>query len=98
IFKTAYWLTDRFFVFLDRTEDGRWMAEMRNKPGGSANLQDATSEFCNSLIEFRLRDIVNAETGAIREALVRRAFLEGVPKPGLEGAISNESRVAPVDR
>lgn len=92
IFKTAYWMTDRFFVFLDRDPDGRWIVEIRSKAGSAADLRDATSEFCNSLIDFRLRDIVNAETGSIREALVRRAFMEGVPKPGLDGAVSNDGR------
>lgn len=93
IFKTAYWMTDRFFLFLDKDQDGRWIVELRNKPDSQADLQQALSEFCNSLIDFRLRDIVNAETGGIREALVRRAFMEGVPKPGLEDAISNETRI-----
>ena len=95
IFKTAYWMTDRFYVFLDRDQDGRWIVEMRNKPGNSTDLHQAASEFCNSLVDFRLRDIVNAETGSIREALVRRAFMEGVPKAGLEGAVSDERHVTP---
>ena len=94
IFKTAYWMTDRFFLFLDKDQDGRWIVELRNKPDSQADLRQALSEFCNSLIDFRLRDIVNAETGGIREALVRRAFMEGVPKPGLEGAVSDETRIA----
>jgi len=94
VFKIAYWMTDRFFLFLDKDQDGRWIVELRNKPDNQADLQAALSEFCNALIDFRLRDIVNAETGAIREALVRRAFMEGVPKPGLEGAVSNEAHIA----
>src|SRR5262245_12277589 len=93
VFKTAYWMTDRFFLFLDRDQDGRWIVGLRNKPDSQADLRLALSEFCNSLVDFRLRDIVNAETGSIREALVRFAFMEGVPKPGLEGAVSNEEHV-----
>ena len=80
-------MTDRFYVFLDKEQSGGWRVELRNKPGTVANLQEGTAEFCNSLIDHRLRDIVNAETSGIREALVKRAFMEGVPKPGLEGAI-----------
>jgi His-Xaa-Ser system protein HxsD len=91
VFKTAYWWTDRYFVFIDREASGRWIVEIRNKPGNTSDLQEATAEFCNTLIDYRLRDLVTAETGGIREALVRRAFMEGVPRPGLEGAISNES-------
>lgn len=98
VFKTAYWMTDRFYVFLDKEQSGRWQIELRNKPGAAVNLQEAVAEFCNSLVDHRLRDIVNAETGGIREALVKRAFMEGVPKPGLEGAVSNESHVTPAGR
>jgi len=94
VFKTAYWWTDRYFVFIDREDNCRWIVEIRNKPGKTSDLQEATAEFCNALIDYRLRDLVTAETGSIREALVRRAFMEGVPKPGLEGAISNESFLA----
>lgn len=95
IFKAAYWATDRYYVFLDKEANGRWLVEIRSKATSENDLQQALAEFCNSLIDFRLRDIVNVETGAIREALVRRAFMEGVPKPGLEGVISNESHLAP---
>jgi His-Xaa-Ser system protein HxsD len=96
IFKAAYWMTDRFYLFIDKRPSGPWLIEMRNKPGSSADLQQACAELCNSIIDFRLRDIVNKETLGIREALVKRAFVEGVPKPGLDGAISNEEHLAPV--
>jgi His-Xaa-Ser system protein HxsD len=94
VFKTAYWLTDRCYLFLDIDSEKRWVVEIRRKPGSNLDLGEVASEFCNSLIDFRLRDIVNTETSGIREALVRHAFLEGVPKSGLEGAISNERHLA----
>jgi len=89
VFRTAYWLTDRHYVFLDR-DGARIRVEIRNKPGLTADLQQACAEFCNALVDFRLRGIVAQETGGIRDALVKQAFLEGVPKPGLSGARSNE--------
>ena len=89
IFRAAYWLTDRHYVFLDR-DGSRIRVEIRNKPGADANLQQACADFCNSLVDFRLRDIVAHETGAIREALVKHAFIQGVPESGLPGARSNE--------
>ena len=90
IFKTAYWLTDRFYLFLERIPSGAVRVELRNKPGSTASLQGACAEFCNALIDFNVREIVNRETLGIREALLRHAFMEGVPKPGLEGAVSDE--------
>jgi His-Xaa-Ser system protein HxsD len=93
IFRTSYWLTDSHYVFLDR-EGGRIRVEIRNKPGSDADLRQTCAEFCNSLIDFRLREIVAQETGTIREALVKQAFMEGVPTPGLSGARSNEKHLA----
>lgn len=94
IFKTAYWFTDRFYLFLDSTEDGRVTVEFRAKTSSSpTQLQEACAEFCNSLIDFRVREEVRKQTGPIREALVTKAFMEGIPKPGLTGAQSNEQHL-----
>jgi len=82
IFKTAYWFTDRFYVFVDPTPDNRVSVELRAK-GTSLHLdlQSACGEFCNSLLDFRVRGLVLSETSAVREALVTKAFMEGIPKP-----------------
>lgn len=98
IFKAAYWMTDRFYVFIDKNPSGFWRIEIRSKPGSSADLQQSCAEFCNSLVDFRVRDIVNGETLEIREALVRRALVEGIPKPGLDGAVSNEDHLVSTSR
>jgi len=93
VFRTAYWLTERFFIFLDREGD-RIRVEIRNKPGSATDLQLACAEFCNALVDYRLRDIVAGETNGIREALIKQAFLQGVPKPGLGEAKSNEKHLS----
>jgi len=91
IFKTAYWFTDRFYLFLDTSEDGRIVLELRAKNlSQPPDLQVGCAEFCNSLIDFRVRDIVLGETGSVRDALVAKAFMEGVPNPGLPGVQSDE--------
>ncbi len=94
IFKTAYWLTDRFFLFLRRRGPGRLIVEFRAKPPTAstpaADLATAVGEFCNGLIDFKVRQQVIQETGTIRETLVSKAFSEGIPTPGLQGASSNE--------
>jgi len=93
IFKTAYWFTDRYYVFLDKLPDGKCLVEMRAMHEGGAALQVACADFCNSLVDFRVRDIVARETTGIREALVTKAFLEGMSKPGLDGAKSDEKHI-----
>jgi His-Xaa-Ser system protein HxsD len=86
IFKTAYWFTDRFYVFLDNTPDNRLAVELRPKVSSpSTDLQTACAEFCNSLVDFRVRTMVLNETKGVREALVTKAFMEGIPKPRADG-------------
>lgn len=93
IYKAAYWFTDRYYVFLDRAE-GRIIVELRAKESDGGDLRAACAEFCNALIDFRVRDIVAKETMPIREALLTKAFVEGVPQPGLQGAKSDERHLA----
>lgn len=76
IFRTAYWFTDRYFVFLSRTSDNQTRVELRAKEGTGADLERACADFCNSLIDFRVRQIVATETAGVREALVTKAFSE----------------------
>jgi len=94
VFKTAYWFTNTHFVFLDVAGDGRLRVEMRGKtPEDTAGLQGACAEFCNSLVDFRVREAVLKETAGIRESLVTKAFTEGVVRPGLAGVRSRETYV-----
>lgn len=82
IFKAAYWFTDRFYVYLQSASDDRLILELRSKSlPQSHDLRAACAEFCNSLIDFRVRGIVLNETSAVRDALITKAFMEGVPKP-----------------
>lgn len=91
ILKTAYWFSDRFYIYLDPLPDNRLLVELRLKGANSLDLAQAVGEFSNSLLDFRLRQVVIQETGPIREALVAKAFSEGCPTAGLSPAISDES-------
>jgi His-Xaa-Ser system protein HxsD len=95
IFKAAYWFADRFYVFLDVDGDMRISVELRPKGDAQGtDLAAAAGEFCNSLVDFRVREAVLRETSGVRDALVARAFSEGAGKPGLPGALSDERHVA----
>ncbi len=82
VLNAAYLLTDKCHVHVGR--DGRGVtAEIRLKDGsGGEALTKMCGEFCNALIDAALRARVNDATADIREALLRRAFGELVPRPG----------------
>lgn len=79
IFKTAYWFTDRFYVFLGPADEHSLTVELRRKSSEPVDLASACGAFCNALIDYRVRDIINGETKGIREAIVTKAFMEGIP-------------------
>ena len=84
--RAAYWLTDRGYIHLSKREDGYLLAEIRLKDGGAGeHLTELCAEFCNGLIDFEVRSRVAAETQAVQEALLQRAFVELLPK-GPSGA------------
>ncbi len=91
IFKTAYWFTATFFVFIDRVPDGRVSVELR--PKDHTEPHTAIGNFRNALVDARVRQIVLAETGEARDELVRKAFQEGMPRPGFGGVRSDESAI-----
>jgi His-Xaa-Ser system protein HxsD len=73
VFKAAYWFTDRFYVYLARSGAEAVVVELRHKGEGPAQeLSRALSEFCNSLIDFKLRQDVPAGTGASATPQMRR--------------------------
>ncbi len=81
IFKAAYWFTDKFYVYLASAGEDKVLIELRGKAELSdQELTAACSEFCNSLVDHRVRQVVLEETKTIREALVVKAFDEGIPR------------------
>ena len=80
VLKAAYWLTDRCYVHVTKSETGKLLAEIRLKDGSDISLVSLCGEFCNSLVDFAVRARVARETGPVQEALLQRAFVELLPK------------------
>lgn len=83
ILKTAYWLTDSYFLYLSRDcQDpaSKLSVELRLKEP-SDNVQQllkiACREFGNHLLDQEVRQVVQTETAGLRDALVQKAFFEG---------------------
>lgn len=89
IMKTAYWLTEEYFLFLFRdTKDPATSlsVELRLKdPAENTQklLETACRKFGNHLIDQEVRQVVQTETAAFRDALVQKAFFEGRPRTGM---------------
>ncbi|MGQ5490858.1 His-Xaa-Ser system protein HxsD [Thauera sp. ZXT1-4] len=78
IFKTAYWGTERAFLYLTQDKDaGRIYAELRPKKPDATDLETVAREFCNALIDQQTRQIVLRETSAERDVLLTKAFGAG---------------------
>ena len=80
LFKTAYWFTENHYVFIRPSECGHgYEVELRHKePTPNPDTITAVSgEFVNRLLDQQVRQVVIAETGEIRDALVKKAFFEG---------------------
>lgn len=78
IFKTAYWGTERAFLYLTQDKAAwRIYAELRPKKPDATDLETVAREFCNALIDQQTRQIVLKETVAERDALLTKAFGAG---------------------
>jgi His-Xaa-Ser system protein HxsD len=94
IFKTAYWYTDRCYLFLSTPDDPAETIQVEVRPKDELSHKELAAlcrEFCNSLIDQQVRQDVIAETGSIRETLVKKAFFEGGKQP--DGLRSKEEDI-----
>src|SRR5205814_1880568 len=79
IFKTAYWFTDQYYLYFACDSDTqRLHVEFRLKQtkDDPEKLKAACGEFWNKLLDYQLREKVLAQTAAVRDTLVRKAFFE----------------------
>lgn len=78
VFKTAYWGTERAFLYLTQDKAaGLIFVELRPKTPEATDLETVAREFCNALIDQQTRQIVLRETAAERDTLLSKAFGAG---------------------
>ncbi|WP_462370346.1 His-Xaa-Ser system protein HxsD [Oxalobacter formigenes] len=78
ILKTAYWFTDRFFIFLEKKKDFPHIdIEFRLKEENSSDkLESVCGDFSNFLLDQEVRQRVFNETRTVRDTLIKKAFFE----------------------
>ena len=86
ILKTAYKLTDEYYIYLSRFSENPDVfisAELRLKDFSKNSiplLEESCRKFSNSLIDQEVRQIIQKETSKLRDTLVHKAFFEGNPR------------------
>lgn len=102
IFKTAYWFTDRWYLFLSQPPPGAeetLQVEIRAKSSASKDeLIVMCREFANNLIDQQIRQEVIAETGNVRDSLIKKAFFEGNQNLDPTNLTSNEAQIPTTDQ
>ena len=94
VFKTAYWFTDQYYLFLAKNRDsGLLDVEFRLKQGDAIEkLKAACGEFWNNLLDQAVRQRVLEETSGVRDTLLKKAFFEA--KAALPtDTVSNEAHM-----
>ena len=99
IFKTAYWFTDKFYVFLARGSEPDFITvELRPKEDNpDFDLERSCREFCNSLVDQQVRQDVIQETGEVRDTLLRKAFGEGQKHANPDLLVEDNSNIPTSD-
>lgn len=76
LYKCFYWYSREFNVTISQADDRIFTVSIVSKREGYECSWDKIIEkAAQDLIDFRLRDIVNNETRAIRELIVAKAFV-----------------------
>ena len=76
LFRTCYEFTDRCYLFLIPDKEVSKVRIRFSKKTTIGDLSKLIGEFCNNLIDQRLRRDIAAETRSIRELIVAQAFAE----------------------
>jgi His-Xaa-Ser system protein HxsD len=101
ILKASYWSTGIAYVRIPESPDNRLVVrfELKQTLPSLANpkpitIHDFVKEFCNSLLDFELRRVVEIETGQVRQLIVAKAFSDsGVLEDEPPGTIADPVEV-----
>ncbi len=84
ILKTCYLFTDRCYLYLTRADADSIQVHMAPK-SATSDMNAIAGDFCNEMIDQKLRSDIARESGKIREIILAQAFSEGNLLDGLAG-------------
>jgi His-Xaa-Ser system protein HxsD len=81
ILRTAYWFTDRVYIFISKPAEHTLRLHLKTKSPTlespqRVEIRDLAGEFANALLDNQLREGIEQRTGKIRELLVMKAIAE----------------------
>jgi His-Xaa-Ser system protein HxsD len=110
VLRTAYWFTDRCYLYIARPGPGMFRVQFKSKAPKSdlamETLEEVAGEFLNSLLDHQIRHDIESQTGRIRELLVAKAFAEsgvledtppGDPGDPVDKAYQRESNLVHIE-
>jgi His-Xaa-Ser system protein HxsD len=76
LFRACYIFTDRCYLFLEPSEEPDVINVRFSRKAANSVLSSIAAEFCNELVNQRVRQDIARETKPIRELIVAQAFAE----------------------
>ena len=83
ILKSTYWYTDKCFLFIqwnDREHKVLRIILRSKEEATEEELHDLAGEFLNSVLDQRIRSLVEDETKEVKAIIVKKAFSEALNK------------------
>lgn len=83
ILKSTYWYTDKCFLFIqwsDREHKVLRIILRSKEEATEEELHDLAGEFLNSVLDQRIRSLVEDETKEVKAIIVKKAFSEALSK------------------
>ena len=83
ILKSTYWYTDKCFLFIrwnDREHKVLRIILRSKEEATEEELHDLAGEFLNSVLDQRIRSLVEEETKEVKAIIVKKAFSEALSK------------------
>jgi His-Xaa-Ser system protein HxsD len=98
ILKASYWYTETAYIqILPASSDDKFVIQITLRQSSPTlsnpqpiKISELIGEYCNSVLDFELRQQVSVETEAVRQLILAKAFSEsGVLEDDPPGAISD---------
>lgn len=76
VFRAAYWLTEKAYVYLSRSSDDRLEVTLIAKSGDTSATDQLGWKFLDDLVDHQLRVTLHRETANVRDMIVAQAFMD----------------------